>query len=632
VAVGLAGALALAGCSDSHDDSETTQEPISRCDWAAWGRGADRTFAQLCESRLTSATVGDLEKVWFFNTRDVVTASPAVVGDALFVGDWSGRFYSLDTVDGSENWHIDLEPAPNTYAGQIVSSAAVADVEDVRTVYVGGGRSLYALDADDGDVRWSHEFGTGADDDFTEIESSPLVVDGLVIVGTDVHNASSGEPTGVYAFDAATGEQRWELPTAPTAGDGATASGCGDVWGSVSADTERQLVFFGTGNCNTAPEGWGRFSEALVAADLATGEVRWTYQPHEPNNDDLDFAGAPNLFAAGGRDLVGLGNKDGDYYAVDRDTGKLVWRGDGTAPGETESGTNYSTGGFIGATAVATGVVVGGTAVGPGPYLHAFDAATGAIRWQNQEPAATYSSSAITNDLVFLGGTDFTLRAYTLDSGDVVWEQEMPGVVAGGVAVVGTDVYSPVGIREPGTDATSATSGVTRFSLDTQPVTSSRGAPSTTRGPSTTRSAAPQECVGTPCAVPFNLISPPPGITPVATLLVELDPWQVTFAATGLGPPSGWLRAGSDAASEGATSYALFISESDDNPQGGLLCVLDANLRCETERIPRADTTYNRITLLAVNDTSKLPSPAQGVDRLVTTISFDPLLAPVEAK
>ena len=114
--------------------------------------------------------------------------------------------------------------------------------------------------------------------------------------------------------------------TAPSTGDGATGAGCGDVWGSPSVDPSRGLVIFGTGNC-TDPDRWGRFSDAMVAVDLATGALRWTFQPHGSNRDDLDFAGAPNLMTVDGRALAGLGNKDGTYYIVDRTTGAHGERG-----------------------------------------------------------------------------------------------------------------------------------------------------------------------------------------------------------------------------------------------------------------------------------------------------------------
>ena len=148
-------------------------------------------------------------------------------------------------------------------------------------------------------------------------------------------------------------------------------------------------------------------------------------------------------------------------------------------------------------------------------------------------------------------------------------------------------------------------------------------------GTGATTPPAPQSCVGTPCDVGFTLVQPPAGTTPTMTLLVTLDPWKVEITTAGLGPPSAWLRPGSNEAATAATRYGVFLSESDDNPQGGLLCVLDASGACTSSKIPRKGATYNRLTILAITDSDALPSPAEGVNRLVVTHGFDPLLSPV---
>ncbi len=235
--------------------------------------------------------------------------------------------------------------------------------------------------------------------------------------------------------------------------------------------------------------------------------------------------------------------------------------------------------------------------------------------------------------MIVIGGTDFTLRALDLATGTVLWDDEVSGAVSGGPAIVGDDVFAVAGIREPGLDTRSKTSGVYRYSLSARPVTS------TTRpakaGPGATAPSGPvaaQPCVGSPCDVPFNLVQPPPGITPSMRLDITLDPWHVDVHTKGLGPPSAWIRAGSVSAGTGATRYGLFISESDDNPQGGLLCVLDADGACSTDVVPRPGGSYSRVTLLAITDSDALPSPAEGVNRLVVTKSFDPLLTPVRSK
>ncbi|MEX2269343.1 MAG: PQQ-binding-like beta-propeller repeat protein [Acidimicrobiia bacterium] len=605
--------------------------PASSCDWPMWGRTIERTFATECPG-LTPENAADLKRIWFFNTFDVVTATPAVVGNTVYVGDWSGRFYAVRRSNGKKKWTYATKPHARVYAGQIVSSAAVELVDGVRTVYFGGGKTLYALRARDGKLLWKHEIGAPGDGaDYSEIESSPIVVDNLVIVGWDVHNDPSGRPAGVLALDAATGEEAWTSVLAPTEGDSATGSGCADVWGSPTVDIDLRFVYVGTGNCVTT-EGWGRFAEAIVALRLDDGSVAWSYQPHEQNKDDFDFAGAPNLFeTADGRALVGLGNKDGNYYTVDRATGEEVWQTHAADAGLPEPGSNFSTGGFIGGTAYTEGIISGGTAVGGSPFLHALDATSGEIIWQQPEAAATYGAAAVANGVLVIGGTDFTIRALDVATGEVLWREEVSGAVSGGAAIVDDDVIAVAGIREPGVGNRSRTSGVYKFSLHGKPVTSTTG--ETKPAPTaTTIAGAIPDCVKAPCNVAFDLKQPPAGTNPTMTLELTLDPWRAEIRTTGFGPPETWLRAGSPAAADGATRFGVFISESDDNPQGGLLCILEADGSCVSSKIPRPGAAYNRISVLAITDSDELPSTAQGFDRLVTTKSFNPLLVPVAGK
>jgi polyvinyl alcohol dehydrogenase (cytochrome) len=630
-----AGALFATGLPPAAE-ADAPSKPISRCDWPMWGQRMERPFAYPCPTKLSPQTAKDLKQLWFFNAKDTVTATPAVVGGTAYVGDWSGNFYAIDLVTGKPRWTYEAHVHGQVYAGQIVSSAAVADVKGVRTVFFGGGKTLYALRADDGSERWKHEVGRrGDDDDPSEIESSPVVADGLVLFGTDVHNSGKGEPAAVIAVDAATGKERWTTVTAPTEGEGATGPGCGDVWGSPTVDPTTQLVFVGTGNCTSSPDGYGRFAEAIVALDLGTGAVRWTYQPHQPNRDDLDFAGAPNLFDAGGRPLVGLGNKDAAYYAVDRATGELVWRTQVTEPGIPRPNANFSTGGFIGATAVADGVVVGGTAVGGTPALHALDAATGAVRWQQPEAADTYASAAVANGVVFLGSTtDFTFRALDLQTGEVLWSKALRGGVAGGAVIVGDDVVAVAGIREPGVGNRNRNSGVYRFSLRGKPVAS---APTTTKPPPPTPpnpQAAAQACVASPCNLNFDLTKERvSNETGSGTVHVALDPFRAVVQADGLGDPNRWLRPGSAAQQAGATRFAVYLSQGTDNPAGGLICTLDANDDCTATKLPgRRGATYDRVSILAVKDPKELPSIAEGFDRLVTTNALEIPITPKARK
>jgi outer membrane protein assembly factor BamB len=109
----LAVVLVASACSgDDGGGSRTVAgagAPIDTCDWPMWGYSPERTFATACETALSPATVGDLERVWFHATDDVVTATPAVVGDTVYVGDWAGVVYGLDRESGEERWRFQTD-------------------------------------------------------------------------------------------------------------------------------------------------------------------------------------------------------------------------------------------------------------------------------------------------------------------------------------------------------------------------------------------------------------------------------------------------------------------------------------------------------------------------------------------
>lgn len=419
-------------------------------DWGMYGRTLTRTFSSDCPTRISPATVATLRPKWTFRLpvdhreQATFTASPAIVDGVVYIGSWNGVVYALDLDDGSVIWEFRTEPAPGATFGPVVSSAAVADVafrrEVRRVVYVGAGPRLYALDARTGDELWVDYLGSGVADDPAEVESSPLVWDGTVYVGMDVHNepadVSGGARGGLFAIDAATGDIRWRYH--PEEAAGRPPSGCGGVWGSPTLDTETGIVYFGTANCPAVEDDPALPMEEVTALRADTGEHVWTFRPHAvpgpgEQEADEDFGATPNLYLdADGRRILGAGNKDGTYYALDPATGDVLWQTEVTEP-------QRGIGGFIGSPAVWRGAIFGGTAIGSPPNYHALDGATGAVRWQGTA-GPTYAASAVTNGVVFAGAIDATFRAFDAATGRVLWAVPLPGAISSGAAVVGDTV------------------------------------------------------------------------------------------------------------------------------------------------------------------------------------------------
>lgn len=92
--------------------------------------------------------------------------------------------------------------------------------------------------------------------------------------------------------------------------------------------------------------------------DLKTGKIRWTTQvlandnfmsgtingPLGERGPDYDFGSSPNLVRlANGRELVITGNKSSIVYAMDPDTGRMVWETPKLGSGGTSGGVEWST-------------------------------------------------------------------------------------------------------------------------------------------------------------------------------------------------------------------------------------------------------------------------------------------------
>src|SRR5690606_10840105 len=159
---------------------------------------------------------------------------------------------------------------------------------------------------------------------------------------------------GVTALDAKTGEKVWATPVMPEArpimdrGDGVMHWGPsgGPIWNSASIDVQRNRLYVGTGEANSAPAHPN--TDALLAFDLDSGAILWSHQataddvynagcapgreqhlncPTPTVYRDVDF-GASTIIARApnGTDLVLGGQKSGSVWALSPDTGAVVWR------------------------------------------------------------------------------------------------------------------------------------------------------------------------------------------------------------------------------------------------------------------------------------------------------------------
>ena len=453
----------------------------------------------------------------------------------VYFTSWDGHVYAVRLGDGSELWHFFGDPQPGS-AFPAASSPHVENVDGREIVLASLGEILYALDAITGEEIWRFTAGTGCvdesgappglcafDGERNQIETSPIVAEDRVYFGMDVNDSSRGKG-GFYAVDLRDGRMEWFfdlqsgdtcvpdpgdeirrfdgyhdeeqlglpsgfLATRSGCGFDRATTGCGNVWSSPALDEKRGLIFFGSSNCDTdddpgtpiPPPPMPPYDEALVALQL-DGTPAWRWRPREVDNEDLAFGATPNLFTIkrGKRklDVVGIGNKDGTYYVLDRDgvnaeTG-VAW--DDADPSSlpywaTNVVPGGPAGGIIGTPAVDTkrGRIHFATAPGFNPLspqrptIHALDADTGEIVWQAGREGgedASFGPTAVANGLVFVGSvTEPNLRIFDAESGALLHQQMLGDrllfsaiasgpVIVDGIVLVGTGIGTLTGDPE----------------------------------------------------------------------------------------------------------------------------------------------------------------------------------------
>jgi polyvinyl alcohol dehydrogenase (cytochrome) len=288
---------------------------------------------------------------------------------------------------------------------------------------------------------------------------------------------------GVASLDEKTGAILWRAYTAPPGSAGVS------VWSTPALDPALGLLYVGTGNAYAPPA--GALSDAMLALRMDDGRVAWSYQA--TSNDtfngrggpgpDRDLGASPNLFDINGRAVVGEGDKGGVYYALDRATGALVWRGavNFSAPGYAASQVE----GFLGTAAVAGGIVYAPTTARA--MVHALDATTGRVIWERELDAMpqTYGARmfgpATATGGVVLQGTS-SGRVFLLDatSGAMLANLSAGGSVEGGISVSGATFVVP----DVGADLWSGGGGVSAYRLNATPIPLTFPSPSASPSPS----------------------------------------------------------------------------------------------------------------------------------------------------
>lgn len=349
----------------------TTQQGASNGNWPAYGADNGNTrYSPLAQ--INAANFSKLQLAWVFSTANLgptpetnLEATPLVVDGVFYSTAGSRRsVIALDAATGELLWVYREdegergEVAPRRLSGR--GLAYWAGGEDKRIIYFTPGYRMIALDARTG--RRIPTFGRDGvvdlkEDDDQEIDplsreigihATPAIARDTIVVGAA--HRPGGAPTSktnvkgyVRGYDVRTGRRKWIFHTIPRPGefgfdtwlnDSWSYTGNTGVWGQISIDEQRGLVYLGvetpTGDFYGGPRpGNGLFGESLVAVDLETGQRRWHYQfvhhgiwdhdnPSPPILADVEFNGKRVP-------MVAQPSKQAFLYVFNRETGEPIW-------------------------------------------------------------------------------------------------------------------------------------------------------------------------------------------------------------------------------------------------------------------------------------------------------------------
>jgi quinoprotein glucose dehydrogenase len=278
--------------------------------------------------------------------------TPLVVNGTMYLATPYFRVVALDSGTGKEIWTFQLPAAnPSTRGVEYWPGDARTPAQ---IVFGSTDGKLYSLDAKTG--KPNEAFGENGIVDLNTPEvlrglpgrdglsSPPIVYKNLVITGgTTQENPPRGPAGDVRAWDMHDGKLVWTFRSIPPAGERFNDTWAGDswknrsgvnVWGFLSVDAQRGIVYMPFGAPSVDQYGGDRagdnlFGTSLVAADANTGKYLWHFQVVHHDIWDADMTGAPALIDVkrGGRTIPAVAaiNKVGLLFLLDRVTGKPIY-------------------------------------------------------------------------------------------------------------------------------------------------------------------------------------------------------------------------------------------------------------------------------------------------------------------
>lgn len=316
-------------------------------DWAAYeGNPGGNHYTTL--SQINQSNVNRLKVAWTYDIgSSISTGNPLVVKGVMYVIGKNGSIAALDAITGKELWVSEPKMVGPRQRGLAFWEST--DRSKKRIVFFLSNH-IRQIDANTGklDPGYNVDLKQGLERDPETIfnvqnSSPPRVWHDTLLVGSSP-GEEYGSPVGdIRAYDLNSGKLIWQFHTIPMPGEPhanewgpnpRAFNGGTNNWSEASVDEKRGILYAGTG----APtyDFWGidrpgdnRYADSLLAIDIPTGKLVWTFQDIHHDLWDYDLASTPVLFTAKSNgkmvDCVAIAGKTGYLFAFDRVTGKALF-------------------------------------------------------------------------------------------------------------------------------------------------------------------------------------------------------------------------------------------------------------------------------------------------------------------
>lgn len=404
-------------------------------DWPKYCANLEMTGVAQSANGVSTSSVRNMALRWSRVLGGPIASAPTVYGGRVYIGDWAGIEWSIDAATGAQLGTTSLgatyAPQCNPASLGITSSAAAEN----GTLYLAGGDDyFYALDPKSMTVKWKQQLGDNSAGYYGWC--SPAVAGGYVLQGVSSNCDTPFVPGSLVGMDPDAGT----LVNTSGMMDGAPTLLGGGVWTSPAVDLPHGTIFVTTGSASSM-DGHSYSIVRLALADLGVLDA---WKIPEMTINDADWGTSPTLFKdKEGVELVGAGQKDGSYYAFNRQylAGGPVWKTALARPGDCPQ-----CGDGILSTAAYDGRYL---YVGTGQPLTdptqqgsvtALDPTDGHIVWQTLLPAAVLAPISFANGVVFTTAGK-SLVAINATTGAILGTFKTQAPCYGGVAITDEGIY-----------------------------------------------------------------------------------------------------------------------------------------------------------------------------------------------